>query len=163
MYNPFQAIIKRLERKSKSLPTKVGKVAIKHWLKNFKEEGFEGQHWVEVQRRIKGTSWYQHPKYSSSRKSKILRGQNNSIAKAVANSLSTANWSRIDFVVNLPYAKIHNEGGSYFDMYLGHSVKIPQRKFLGESKQLDKEITDLITQELINVFNQPTKKVDIPW
>lgn len=63
------------------------------------------------------------------------------LRRAVATSLRLATFEKIKFTVDVPYADIHNRGGQ---AGRNHASTIPQRKFMGDSVTLVKQLKDKI-------------------
>ena len=57
----------------------------------------------------------------------------------------------ISIFTDVPYAKIHNEGGR---AGRNHSARIPRRQFMGVSQMLNKEIEHMITVEMKNALTK---------
>lgn len=114
-------------------------------LGNFREQGFNGKKWQEVQRRTPGTKAYRSAK-GSARTRAILQGKGSGrLRRDVANSVSSGkrnnNWS-YTLVVNTPYGGYHNEG----------TDKLPQRKFMGMTPKLNKMLLNKINQRIKDVW-----------
>lgn len=148
---PSSKLIDGLQRIKRSLPIQLSNIGVNYFTGTFKAQGFDGKAWKEVNRRIEGTSEYKYPKTTqlSRRKNPILvgvgKGQSGGkLRREVNNSARLKTWTTISFGVSdaTPYAKYHNEG----------TGKIPQRKFMGQSRQLNKLIKDKIRQEIQSIF-----------
>ncbi len=134
----FDKQLKALEGTKSSLPVKLGNATQRFFLSSFKEEGWNDG----------GLNRWPDRKDDTNTRSLLVKSGR--LRKAVADCLREANWNRIKFVVDVPYAQIHNEGG-----YAGrnHAAKIPKRQFIGDSATLRKIQTDLIIQEFNKIFH----------
>ena len=92
-----------------------------YFAKSFKNQGFDGNQWEEVKRRKPEENAYKYPKGKGlqRRTQPILTGagykqRGGALRKAVATMSTTAIFrgNQVVMNVNLPYAKIHNEGGT---------------------------------------------------
>lgn len=122
-------------------------VARKYFVNTFKAQGFDGKKWQEVKRRTPGTReyrWPQKPK-ASSRTSPILI-RTGTLRREVNNSIRLATWDEIRLGVSdaTPYAQYVNEG----------TDKMTKREFMGQSKELNKQLKATLQAEIIKVFKQ---------
>lgn len=128
----FADLKKNIDVMKKELPLLLANDAQNYFSKSFLNQSWEGKQWQEVQRRIPGTNSYKYPKKKDlGRHTRpILVGKGSTkLRRAVANSarLNPQVWPIVRLVVDLPYARAHNEG-------LG---KMPKRKYMGDSKELN--------------------------
>ena len=68
---------------------------------------------------------------------------------AVNNSLKHADFNRVTFAVDLPYAAVHNYG---LRAGRGKGFIMPQRKFMGYSDQLRDVLKAKILKQLKSIF-----------
>gem|GEM_PF-1172975 len=137
----FQEITKRLQAGERETLVLLSNQAQNYFLSSFKNQGFDGKPWQEVQRRIEGTNAYKYPKTKGLQRhtSPILVGagfkiRGGTLRRAVSSMADTAQittsggggTSKLRMVVDLDYAKYNNEGG-------GH---LPKRQFVGQTAQL---------------------------
>lgn len=139
MNNPITNFRKNFEALKKRLPNDVAILALKHYDLNFKKQGFDGQKWQEVQRRIEGTKANKYAKKPQRTKA-ILSGKTQLLAKS--NYIKQSSWDRIVIANSTSYGIYHNYGTS----------KLPQRKFLGYSIVLNKKIVNFVGSQLNKVF-----------
>lgn len=145
MNNPITNFRKNFEALKKRLPNDVAILALKHYDLNFKKQGFDGQKWQEVQRRIEGTKANKYAKKPQRTKA-ILSGKTQLLAKS--NYIKQSNWDRIVIANSAKSDKGYNYG-------LAHNYgtsKLPQRKFLGYSIVLNKKIVNFVGSQLNKVF-----------
>lgn len=137
--------------------------------RNFETQSFFGQKWKP--------SKYVERENAQRGKSRNLLQNKGHLRKSIK---YTANQHSITFYSNLPYAAIHNHGGTiahpggtaYFynkkkkqTIWISnrkasdkhkrtkpHNIDIPQRQFIGEHKTLENEIAKLIESEIIKAF-----------
>ena len=131
------AIGKAIER---DLPRLIGQRLVPLYKANFMEESYFGQRWKEVERR-------KHPRKTrggrmgAASRRRILTGDTGNLGRSIH---YTAHSASVTVYSDVPYAPYHNEGTS----------KLPQRRFLGDSKQVRKEVERAIREELSKIFNQ---------
>jgi len=130
------AMMQNLEKLKRELPVLLANQAQRHFTANFKAQGFEGDHWKEVKRRIEGTPEYKYPKTKGlSRRTSPILVRTGKLRRAVSESIRSKTFTSIKLVAALPYANYQNEG----------TDTIPKRQFMGDSPQLRKLQTELIT------------------
>lgn len=69
---------------------------------------------------------------------------------------SKVDATSITFFSDLPYASIHNDGGEIkvtSKMKVGQKIKIPRRRFLGTSPEVEKSVREIIEEKLEMYFN----------
>lgn len=130
-------VLINIARTKRELPIILAKVTQNEFVKNFTNQGFNGEKWITPNRRIEGTPEYKYPKLKGlSRRTKPTLTNTGALRRATSNSIRQATWERIMLVVDLPYALRHNEGLD----------GMPQRTFIGQTPELtkiqDKVITD---------------------
>jgi len=140
-----------LNKAKRVLPVQLGNMGTRYWLQAFRLESWEGIKWAEVKRRIPGTPEYLYPKKKDKgrRKRNILFGKSGGtlggahlhLRASVNTSLTKAEWNGIEWKVPVKYAKVHNEG---LQAGRGAGFKMPKRQFMGNSKELRKEMRDHI-------------------
>jgi phage gpG-like protein len=150
-YNRFEfdKVMQRFEFAKIDVPVRIANVARNYFVNSFTVGGFDGKKWKEVQRRIPGTKAYKYPKNSqlSRRTNPILVGtykgrSGGNLRRQVNNSIRRADFFEIRLGVSAPYAQYHNEG----------TDKIPQRKFMGESRELNATVKKNLQTLLKKVF-----------
>lgn len=152
------------------LPRIAGKMAVDEFRENFVREGFRNNGvtpWPEVKRRMSDSPWYgfqykgerrtsirikkdkKKGKYVRSKNQRklnfsqaaterrILVGPGSNLMNSV--KVREATSERVAIGSDLPYAEVHNEGGN-IRVFGKKKVKIPQRKFIGESRELLEEL-----------------------
>ena len=136
----IEAAIKRqLER---DLPHKIGDLAVGMFKENFQKEGFFGRAWLEVKRRLQGAK-------GAAGISKILTGPTGNLGRSIQ---STPHNGSVTIESDLPYSSAHNEGTT--NAGRSHNVRIPQRRFIGESPELTAAIEKKITEEISKALNK---------
>jgi phage gpG-like protein len=134
-------------------PRIAGNVAVRHFKDNFQNQGFEGQKWQEVKRRISGTTAYKynsihHPARTSRM---ILTGDTGDLGRSIQDKKSIHYSTRSCTIIsNLPYAAVHNEG---LHAGRGRGFTMPRRQFMGDSDSLDKDIQQELQKQFENIFN----------
>ena len=122
----------KLIQEQKKLPMAMAAMALRHFKGAMQREGFVDSilsRWPEVQRRTPG-----HPNYNPKRQQKILVGPGSG---GIQNTLRRKKADSREVIIasfGKPYAVYHNEGEG----------KLPQRKFLGNSKKLESNVEALV-------------------
>lgn len=120
------------------VPVLLANVAQNYFVNTFKEQGWDGQPWQEVKRRVEGTKEYKYPKYKDlSRRTSPILVRTGGLRRAVSNSIRSATWQSIRLVVDYPGAANQNEG-----------LTLPRRHFMGQSKVLDELIKSKLKQNI---------------
>ena len=113
---------------------------------SFKEQGFDGQQWKDVKRRISGADFYKPSKKDPAAKTRpILQGLSGKLRRAVSNSSQSGykiNNLTYVLVVNNEYAAYHNEG----------TDKLPKRKFIGVSNKTNKRVLAFLTKKINKIW-----------
>jgi phage gpG-like protein len=142
----FRRVQIRLKEAEKGLSLSLANIAKNEFLDNFREQGFNGQKWREVQRRIAGTKAYAGSKDRGKRTRAILQGKGSGrLRKDVANSVSNGQKnSELSYtlIVKNEYASYHNDG----------TAKIPQRQFVGMTEKLNKKILNKINEKFSQIW-----------
>lgn len=127
-------------RKQKDLPQIVGTLALRHFKRSANREGFTDRRfvrWKEVQRRTPG-----HPNYNPKQQQKILVGK---ASGGIPNTLRIRKATFKETIISSmgkKYAQYHNDGAG----------NLPQRKILGNSAKLEKEVERKIKTLLDKAF-----------
>lgn len=142
----FRRVQLRLQQAEQGLSLSLANIAKNEFLNNFKDQGFNGKKWREVQRRIAGTRAYAGNKDPGKRTRAILQGKGSGrLRKDVANSVSNGiKNSELSYtlIVNNEYASYHNDG----------TKKIPQRQFVGMTEKLNKKIINKINEKFSQIW-----------
>lgn len=113
--NPFKfgEIKSRLEETKRVIPVVIAKQAEQHFTEAFNKGGLDEHKWDESKRRIEGEKAYmQKPKGITMQRwhsNPTLVGVTGALRRKVSRSIMNATWANIRLVVDLPYAKYHNE------------------------------------------------------
>lgn len=152
----FSEIQRKIKQTNEELMILLSKQSQNYFFNSWRQHGFEGVKWKEVQRRKPETKAYKYPKTKGlQRQTKpILVGagfgkRGGTLRRAVSNMSNTAQIStgRVRMVVDLPYANIHNEGG-VGKAFGKHEFKMPKRQFVGQTKELTDKQTKLISKTI---------------
>lgn len=140
----FSRVIANVEKTKRELPIILAKATQSEFVKNFTNQGFDGQKWITPNRRIAGTDEYKYPKTKGlSRRTKPTLTNTGVLRRATANSIREATWERIMLVVDLPYALRHNEGLD----------GMPQRTFIGQTNELTRIQNGIVTKYFDKVWH----------
>lgn len=121
----------------------IGNTAKNHFVKSFRDGGFEDKTIQKWQPRKKET------KRSRGKGVLINRGF---LFKSIRMEANRSNLSAI-ISTNRPYARIHNEGlqGKAFGK---HSFKMPKRQFIGDSFSMNEKIKKVIYSAMDKGFKK---------
>lgn len=143
----FDRVQRNIEQLKRELPIVLANDAQRFFNQSFVKQGWEGHNWQTPKRKIPGTNEYKYPKKgANARHTRATLVGTGRLRRTVAGSLVSKTFQSIKFVVNLPYAAVHNEGLPI------KGGKMPQRKFMGDSETLRK-----LQREKIN------KAVKVVW
>lgn len=148
--NPFKfgVIVKRYDSVALDMMREIAMAHKNYFVQSFRRQGWDGKKWAEVNRRTPGTKEYKYPKNKGLRRRtrEILVGKG-SLRRQVNSSIKLVNRSRIMFMVDLPYAAIHNDGGT-----LRNGTKMTRRRYMGENKETNKLTKDIIKKYVNKTF-----------
>jgi hypothetical protein len=132
----FDRVIRNVEQLKRQLPIVLENQARNYFLDSFKNQGYDGKKWPEVQRRIPGTRAYKYPKNKdkSRRTRPILKGRTGALRRTVAAPARIRTFNRIRFVYDPPTQR--NSSQSYAEFIQNGTPKMPARPFSGQTKQL---------------------------
>lgn len=180
--------IKRYVRKD--LPRLIGKTSVDEFRGNFRRRAFRnnGLHrWPDVKRRDPSSRWYgfqykgehrtsvrivRDRKTGKTRRSKsqkklnfsraatqrgILLGPGSNLMRSIA--VREASVRRVVIGTDLPYAEVHNEGG-YIRVFGKAKAKVPQRRFIGESRELMQVIEKKFLREIDRITDKVTARIN---
>ncbi len=176
----FDRVIKKLEQSKSSLPKVLANDTKKFFLASWKKQGWDDN----------GVKAWAPRKYNKNKRAsgRSILVKSGALRRAVNASLKSATFDSIKFSVYLPYAQIHNEGGTINkkesnktvgfrkkrgsdamvfakigakknkatfvqDFKIGaHSIKMPQRKYMGDSASLRKIQEKKIDSAIKNIW-----------
>jgi phage gpG-like protein len=153
MPNKFKIdqILKNVDKIKNTVPPLLANQARNFFLESFKQKAWRDgttENWKEVQRRIQGTKEYKYPKTRQlSRRTSPILVRTGKLRRAVRNSVRQQTFNKIELVVPLNYAAVHNEG-----LPMKNGDKMPRRRFMGESKRLNNHHLRLIEKEFDKVW-----------
>ena len=173
MSNNYAQIARRLERLRDRLPVLIGDVIISFALDNFEKQGFDTG---------RGIRKWDDRENDFEPDRAILVGSRGNASQGLMRSIRRTRATRNQVVVgsNLEYAGIHNEGGQirvsvtaksrrfFWAMHYATgekywknmaltkkkqlTINIPERRFLGNSEELDRRVLKLLEQELEKAY-----------
>ena len=140
------------------LPLIVGNKAASLFRKNFQEEGFFGAKWKDVKRRQTKTATYKTKSGKQRSKTakvgkgadgsrKILTGRTGDLGRSL--KVRTQPGAAIIYS-DVKYSRAHNDGTSTAGR--GRHTKIPQRRFIGDSPELEKVVKAKIEETMKKIF-----------
>lgn len=121
----FDQIIKKLEKAKISLPKVLANDTKKFFLSSWQKQGWDDgvvKSWAPRK--------YNKNKRAAGRSILVKSG---ALKRAENASLKSATFDSIKFIINLPYAQIHNDG-----LIMKNGKRMPQRKYMGDSESLRK-------------------------
>lgn len=125
----FSRVKKNMERLKVELPVILANQAQNYFVDSWSKQGWEGKTWKTPQRKIPGTNAYKYPKDKGlGRRTRATLVQTGRMRRAVGMSIRAKSFEQIRLVVDLPYAKRHNEGLD----------GMPKRQFMAQSARLEK-------------------------
>lgn len=142
----FKELKEKITRLKRDLPTVLANNAQNFFVSSFDNQGWDGTPWQEVKRREERTPEYKYPKKKDlgRRTRPILIGKGSTkLRRATANSIRVKRWPLVRLTVDLPYAKVHNEGGK---AGRGQGFEMPKRQFMGDSPILHRSQLEKIKQ-----------------
>lgn len=136
-YNQFEfdKIVAEMNKAKVDLPKLIASDIRNYFVTSFKKQSFDGEAWKNVKRR-------EHPKTARDRKPILI--QSGRLRRAVNESIRKTSWQEIVLGIDVPYAKYQNDG----------TEKIPQRKFMGDSKELQDKIYKRIDREMKKILKK---------
>lgn len=144
----FETVLRNYERLKVELPKVLANDAVRYFNDSFKKQGWDGFKWQSPQRKIPGTYAYIYPKKGAkARHTRATLVESGRLRRAVATSNKRISFQSILFVVNLPYAEIHNEG-----LKMRWGGNMPKRKFMGDSRLLRKLQKEKINLALSKIW-----------
>ena len=100
-----------------------------HFDKNFSRGGFFGKKWKDVKRR---TNPPKGKEGLADARRPILTGRTGNLGRSIRKEVRDGS---VRIYSDLPYSAAHNEGTTTAGR--GHHTVIPQRQFIGQSKEVD--------------------------
>jgi phage gpG-like protein len=155
----FEEVKQKLDQTKREVLVLLSTQAQNYFLSSFKKQGFNGENWQEVQRRIPGTKAYKYPKTKGlqRRTSPILVGAGYKIrggtlrrAVSMMARTSTIGNGTLKMVVDLPYASAQNKGTK--NAGRNHSITIPERRFVGQTQELTDKQSKLISKTVDKIW-----------
>lgn len=159
----LKEIIGKYQSLKRKLPRIVGQVAVNFTKDNFRRQGFLDGGRVNKWKKRRDTG---------DKKSRSILVQSAKLKRSIRIVRSTQDEVLIGS--DVPYAQIHNEGGvqqitkkqrDFFyakwketgqefwrNMFLASEIRIPRRKFMGDSTDLQRDMTRKINLELLKIF-----------
>jgi phage gpG-like protein len=96
--------LRRFQQVKQDLPAVLANDAQRFFVASFRKEGWDDGG-------LKAWAPRQYPTAKDAGRNLMV--QTGRLRRAVANSLRGASWGLIKFVVDVPYASVHNDGGTY--------------------------------------------------
>lgn len=125
------------------LPKILGNQAQQYFVGSWQKQGWDGQQWQEVQRRIPGTKTYRYA--TSAMRSRAILVASGTLRRAVNDSIRKTTFNEIRLAVGdkeAPYAGYQNKG----------TDRIPKRQFIGQTKELTRMQKTTIDKAFMKVW-----------
>lgn len=156
-YNHLKGVVKRLDKLEKKLPAIASNIAVQEFKGNFRRGGFRTS-------KSSVAKWAKRKRDKSKRA--ILVGKGSGRLKRSLRGAPMRGYARV--ITNVPYAKIHNEGGNIKGeehslqrnarsgiirwRKNGKQATMPQRAFMITTRPLMQDMEHKLFQELEYVF-----------
>jgi phage gpG-like protein len=131
----FERIQRNVAQMKRELPRVLANDTQKFFAASWDKQGWDNngvERWKDPQRKIAGTPAYKYPKKGAdARHTRATMVQSGRLRRAVGSSIRSVSFDKIRFVVDVPYAAVHNYG-----LPMKNGKPMPQRKFIGDSKNL---------------------------
>jgi len=141
---------------SEDVPDIIGVEAVNYFKESFDRESFDGNPWKDVERRNPESPWYgfshlSNKNFSEARTTaKILSGETGELRNAITYVKAPG---AVTILNEKPYAEVHNYGLPA-KIFGKKSFVMPKRTFMAHSEELQKNIEDKMTGELINIIKK---------
>jgi phage gpG-like protein len=139
----------KLQKTLTAFITVMGTDAKNHFVKSFRNQGFEDdsiQRWQPRKNEISGGIARVRRKSAGSRAILVKTGDLRRSVRVISKS-----YRSIVVGSDLPYAQIHNDG-LYGNAYGKHRFKMPKRQFIGHSNKLIRQLRAKLDSRIVNVF-----------
>lgn len=149
----FDQVARKIAAQRQLIKNDIGRQSVNHFVGSFRNQGFTDETlnpWEEVKRRKQGEKAYKYAKKSSRTRGILV--ESGYLRRAIR-VVGTPGEKVIIGTRGIKYAKIHNEGlrGRAFGKY---GFKMPQRKFVGNSSKLERQIYKNLTNRLNKIWAQ---------
>lgn len=149
--------LKKYEAEIDSMVNTMGVMAKNHFTKSFRDGGFTDESFTPWKKRENKVDNYKRGKRGESGIRSlnvgrgILIGKGTGLLRKSISFRKKGKWSVVINTGNLPYAKIHNEGGmgKAFGKY---PFKMPKRQFIGYSGKLNRQIITSFGNKIKRIF-----------
>jgi phage gpG-like protein len=139
----------KLQKTLTAFITVMGTDAKNHFVKSFRNQGFEDdsiQRWQPRKNEISGGIARLRRKSLGSRAILVKTGDLRRSVRVISKS-----YRSIVVGSDLPYAQIHNDG-LYGNAYGKYRFKMPKRQFIGHSNKLIRQLRVKLDSRIVNVF-----------
>jgi phage gpG-like protein len=101
-------VVQRWNKAKNQLPKLLTNVSKNMFVDSWKRQGWDGEKWKEVQRRTPGTKAYKNA--TKSARTRAILVQSGTLRRSIV--INSQTFSRMTISTNVPYAEVHNEGGT---------------------------------------------------
>jgi phage gpG-like protein len=144
----FAKVRNNVRNAKDKLPVQLAQLTQRFFVKSWQDQGWNGQRWQEVKRRIEGKPEYKYPmKKGLGRRTRAILVESGKLRRETNNSIRVATFQRIRLVVGdreAKYAGAHNQG----DEKRG----LPKRQFMGQATDLTRQQRAKIDQFFTKVW-----------
>lgn len=134
----FGKMIKALQDAKFTLPSKLAQTGQLYFQKNFDRQQWDGVKW---EKRKNEFTYQNHKKVKNTKHLLVKTG---ALRQSLQDSVREMSYEKIVWGTDIPYAKYQNFG----------TDTIPQREFMGESKELNAKLKDKITKAFDRIIKQ---------
>jgi phage gpG-like protein len=136
----FKEVMAKMETLKLELPRVLSNDTQRFFTQSFDKQGFTDKS-LEP--------WAKRKKPKKTDEGRAILVQSGRLRRAVANSARGVSFDKIDFIVDVPYAEIHNDGG-----LMGKGGTMPKRQFMGESAELTKRLIKKINLAVSKLWRE---------
>ncbi len=143
--NPFQ--FQKISDGIKNIPILLANETRKYFIEAFKNQEWDGKPWEDVKRRQPGTPEYKYPKNKGlGRRTSAILVRTGTLRRAVNNSITETSMKGFKIKVSVPgeYASYLNDGTN----------KMPSRKFVGHTQELEDRQRKIFDREFEKVWQE---------
>lgn len=101
-------VVARWKKAKEQLPKLLTNVSKNTFVDSWKKQGWDGEKWKEVKRRTPGTSAYNSA--TKAARTRAILVQSGALRRSIV--INSQTFARMVISTNVPYAQIHNEGGT---------------------------------------------------
>ena len=136
----FWKVQSNVERLKEELPVLLANQAENYFVSSWRKNGWDGNQWAEVQRRMSPTKAYKYA--TPADRTRHILVKTGTLRRAVGQLVRSISFEQSRLVADVPYAGYLNDG----------TDKMPARPFMKDSPILREKQIDLINKEITKVW-----------